>query len=111
MREKLIELLYHSGDECDQLCRTPQKGCHVCEYVECGAKCINVMEADYLIANGVLIREKGEWIPASNKPNTHIGMKCSRCHARITYSEFYNGNHNYCHKCGADMKGEEHETD
>lgn len=45
----------------------------------------------------------GRWIPASDKPGVKIGMKCSECKARITYSEFFNGNHNYCHKCGVEM--------
>lgn len=45
------------------------------------------------------------WIEAS--PEKHIGMKCSRCKARIRYSEYYSGNHNFCHKCGSRMvKGE-----
>lgn len=44
------------------------------------------------------------WIPASNKPNVFAGMKCSNCKARISYSEYYNGNHNYCYKCGAKMR-------
>ena len=46
------------------------------------------------------------WIHASNKPGVWIGMKCSLCGARIRYTEFINGNHNYCHKCGARMDGE-----
>lgn len=45
----------------------------------------------------------GKWISASDKPGVKIGMRCSLCGARITYSEFFNGNHNYCHKCGAKM--------
>ena len=45
----------------------------------------------------------GKWISASTKPGVQIGMKCSLCGARIKYSEFFNGNHNYCHKCGAKM--------
>ena len=48
-------------------------------------------------------QKEGRWISASTKPGTNIGMKCSLCGARIKYSEFYNGNHNYCHKCGAKM--------
>ena len=48
----------------------------------------------------------GRWIHASNKPGVFIGMKCSLCGARIKYSEFFNGNHNYCHKCGAKMDGD-----
>lgn len=45
----------------------------------------------------------GRWIPASTKPGVHAGMKCSECKARITYSEHFNGQHLYCHKCGAKM--------
>ena len=45
----------------------------------------------------------GKWIPASTKPGVYAGMKCSECKARITYSEHNNGQHLYCHKCGAQM--------
>ena len=45
----------------------------------------------------------GKWIPASTKPGVNAGMKCSECKARITYSEHFNGQHLYCHKCGARM--------
>lgn len=45
----------------------------------------------------------GKWVPASTKPGVHAGMKCSECKARITYSEHFNGQHLYCHKCGAKM--------
>ena len=43
------------------------------------------------------------WVSASKKQGVNIGMKCSLCGARIKNSEFFNGNHNYCHKCGAQM--------
>ena len=43
------------------------------------------------------------WVDVN--PNLYIGMKCSLCGARIKYSEFYHGNHRYCHKCGAQMDG------
>lgn len=46
----------------------------------------------------------GKWVSASNKPGVNVGMKCNICGARIKYSEFFNGNHNFCHKCGADMR-------
>ena len=49
----------------------------------------------------------GKWIPVSTKPGVHAVIKCSLCGASIKYSEFYHGNHNYCHKCGAKMSGEE----
>ena len=45
----------------------------------------------------------GKWISASTKPGVNAGMKCSECKARISYSEHINGQHLYCHKCGARM--------
>ena len=48
----------------------------------------------------------GKWIPASTKPGVNAGMKCSECKARITYSEHFNGQHLYCHKCGAKMRSD-----
>lgn len=48
----------------------------------------------------------GKWISASTKPGVYAGMKCSLCKARITYSEYNNGQHLYCHKCGARMSTE-----
>lgn len=48
----------------------------------------------------------GKWIPASTKPGVHAGMKCSLCKARISYSEYFNGQHLYCHKCSAKMLAE-----
>jgi hypothetical protein len=44
-----------------------------------------------------------KWIPASTKPGVHAGMKCSLCKARISYREHFNGQHLYCHRCGAKM--------
>lgn len=45
----------------------------------------------------------GKWISASTKPGVNAGMKCSICGARIKNSEHFNGNHRFCHKCGARM--------
>jgi DNA-directed RNA polymerase subunit RPC12/RpoP len=59
--------------------------------------------ADYLINNNVQVQKTAKWIPASTKPGIHAGMKCSECKARISYSEHFNGQHLYCHKCGARM--------
>jgi hypothetical protein len=49
----------------------------------------------------------GKWISASGRPGVNIGMKCSLCKARISYREHFNGQHLYCHKCGAKMHKEE----
>jgi hypothetical protein len=45
----------------------------------------------------------GKWVPASTKPGVHAGMKCSICKAKISYKDYYGGQHNYCYKCGAKM--------
>lgn len=45
----------------------------------------------------------GKWISASTKPGVNAGMKCSICGSRIKNSEHFNGNHRFCHKCGARM--------
>lgn len=49
------------------------------------------------------VQKTAKWIPTSTKPGVHAGMKCSNCKARISYSEHFNGQHLYCHKCGAKM--------
>ena len=63
--------------------------------------------AEFLYDEGYRLETEGKWISASTKPGVQIGMKCSLCGARIKYSEFFNGNHNYCYKCGAKMKGDQ----
>lgn len=65
-------------------------------------ECKIVDEAENGDSSGV---KHGKWISASNKPGVNAGMKCSLCAARIKYSEFYNGNHKFFHKCGAIMDG------
>ena len=59
--------------------------------------------AEFLTDEDYIRPARGKWIPASTKPGVHAGMKCSLCKARITYSEHFNGQHLYCHKCGARM--------
>ena len=64
-------------------------------------------ESRALYSAGWRKAQKGEWVPASTKPGVYAGMKCSLCKARITYSEYYNKQHLYCHKCGARMNNPE----
>ena len=59
--------------------------------------------AEFLCDEGYIRLATGKWISASTKPGVHAGMKCSECKARITYNEHFNGQHLYCHKCGARM--------
>ncbi len=79
------------------------------EFVKRYTPCINgetTMECvERSIRNAPTVEAKpvvhAHWVDVN--PNLHIGMKCSLCGARIKYSEFFNGNHRYCHKCGAQM--------
>ena len=70
--------------------------------------------ADYLISNGVVVREKGEWV---EKQRAHY-FKCDKCKCPIPYKfgwRLYNGVvenkrfYNFCPNCGADMRGVQHE--
>jgi hypothetical protein len=74
--------------------------CRACEFDDA------MMEIEDCPTADVVEVRYGKWVSASNKSGVNIGMKCSLCGARIKYSEFFNGNHHYCHKCGAKMDGE-----
>lgn len=56
--------------------------------------------ADHLIANGVVVREKGEWVY-----DHWCEFKCSKCGA-LSKTE-PRGEENFCPNCGADMRKEE----
>ena len=60
---------------------------------------LNDAIVDYLIANGVVVREKGEW----KKVGKH-DWRCTACGIGVPYED--TGKH-FCPNCGADMrKGE-----
>ena len=60
----------------------------------------SIVIADYLIANGVVVREKGEWVY-----DHWCEFKCSKCGA-LSKTE-PRGEESFCPNCGADMrKGE-----
>ncbi len=88
--------------------RNPQahtvEECLECEFKK--GMCDSYRLAKTLYNDGYQQPKTGKWIPASTKPGVHAGMKCSLCKARISYSEHFNGQHLYCHKCGAKMKGD-----
>lgn len=54
---------------------------------------------DHLIANGVTIRERGEWV----KYPHNSGIYCSVCHGKARYKDI---NKPFCPHCGADMRGD-----
>ena len=86
MKEKLIELLY---------------GLSIDTKIDC--ECT----ADHLIANNVVVREKGEWILQTHDDGygEFDLWHCSRCEVASANKR------NFCHYCGADMRGEEHGSD
>ena len=94
-REKLIALIFNG----QRLCTNSL--CHGCEQL-----------ADHLIANGVVVREKGEW----------VGEADGYADGELVYDVWYcpECNHciddgtddpsmlpNFCPNCGADMTGGE----
>lgn len=54
---------------------------------------------DHLIANGVTIRERGEWV----KYPHNSGIYCSVCHGKARYKDIHKP---FCPHCGADMRGD-----
>ena len=66
---------------------------------------------DHLIANGVVVREKGEWKPVKYNAHCSCGKsygtyhyECQVCH-RVSYAQPYGLN--FCPNCGADMRRRE----
>lgn len=60
--------------------------------------------ADYLLANGVVVREKGEWVVCGDGDN--VPWMCSHC-GKTTAHKYKVMYGNFCPNCGADMrKGE-----
>lgn len=63
--------------------------------------------ADYLLANGVTIRERGEWV----RQDGH--RKCSKCGKSAPYwqtgtvfaTTYVQAKTDFCPHCGADMRG------
>lgn len=95
MKENLIELLSSIQDE------GRAYGADVTAILS------NSQIADYLIANGVTVREKGEWEIRIDDYDCEYAM-CSVC-----CSVFYDGENdtfdirpNFCPDCGADMRGD-----
>ena len=60
----------------------------------------NAALANHLIANGVVVREKGEWVY-----DHWCEFKCSKCGA-LSKTE-PRGEESFCPNCGADMRTEE----
>lgn len=96
MRAKLMELVYaarvHADEECDK-----QEGCSRCPYDAQADMCQNGPIVDHLLANGVVVREKGEWMPVKLTRRT-TEYRCPFC------GRWERIKQPYCN-CGAKMDG------
>lgn len=105
-REKLLKLIFGARAKCHG------KVCDICEYRD-AAGCFENLLVDRLLANGVVIRERGEWVGWHGDrrvSDDEYGMRiyrhyhyfsCRKCGRRTAVRE------NFCPNCGADMrKGE-----
>ena len=65
--------------------------------------------ADVLLANGVVVREKGEWDDTGRFlfKDGSLAIRCNVCGAALHEEEWNKYNWHFCPNCGADMrKGE-----
>lgn len=112
MKDKLIELLEECDKEHDVL------DC----FIDRPSKTTSAtILADYLIANNVVVREKGVWIPSESDfddddtlfdVDEWCDWQCSACREDICYEDPMERKWlpKYCPNCGADMRGAEHES-
>lgn len=89
LRQRLVELL----EEAIRYADTNHQ-----EREEDGKYC--GLMADCLIKNGVMIRERGEWVGSSWDYNGNHMKKCTNCQ---NFSTEYSND--FCPNCGADMRG------
>ena len=113
MRAKLMELVYaarvHADEECDK-----QEGCSRCPYDAQADMCQNGPIVDHLLANGVVVREKGEWVDRYGGKYANPVYDCSKCGKSAPRKNSMDALGNwhvvqdladFCPNCGADMRG------
>lgn len=99
-REKLIEI--RKSVSCNK------DGCRACAYSK-HEHCMEELLVDHLIANGVVVREKGEWDDTGRYlfRDGSLAIRCNLCGAALHQEEWDKYNWRFCPNCGADMrKGE-----
>lgn len=61
--------------------------------------------AEHLIANGVVVREKGRWIAVNECCNHAKEFRCSACGETVDYGNYTrNCDYDSCPNCCADMR-------
>ncbi len=90
-REKLAKLIGEAVIRSITICGNGNMECPDCPGYG-SRNCHDLIRADYLIANGVTVREPGRWID---------GMRCSEC-GQVDWTK-----PNYCPNCGAKMEESE----
>lgn len=100
VREKLVELLKTNA------CPSPFICDPTCRYYGFG-DCFPDRFADYLIAHGVTVHERGYWVSLTDCSNA--GVYCSVCHKKVYKEDYACCNRknklrsDYCPHCGAKM--------
>ena len=98
-REKLIALYDKAIQYAGGMCAG--HGCDTCLYGECEGDCYEAAKFDYLLANGVVVREKGEWHPNGTFGPHHMEIVfCPIC-KRLAEGSVSD---NFCPHCGSDMR-------
>ena len=106
-REKLIELIYEGKMKRIDICAN-NEDCSLCERDADGEYCCDAVVADHLIANGVVVQEKGEWRKSDFIPGM---LTCTNCGIqRNPKFKLGGGAWNLCPNCGADMRKEKPEA-
>lgn len=99
-REKLWKLIADAQEKCNA------RDCDACDYRDKEA-CFSHLKVDHLIANGVVVREKGEWIEKEDWNVDDYYYTCSVCKEDFVTIDGEPMRSNFCPNCGSDMrKGE-----
>lgn len=107
-KEKLIEFVIDACDYASNICAGTD--CNEC--VGRANNCLNFLIgntiADALIANGVTVREKGEWDDSGRYQfmDGTKAIRCTECGCALTEIEYQKYFYNFCPVCGADMRGD-----
>ena len=99
MRDRLIELIKQSKNKTP--CAENEKW--DCSGIKCD-DCENMIIADHLLANGVMVQKQGKWVSAPIKDKGYDSKTIPTC-TNCGYQSFIT--YTYCPDCGAKLKERE----